>query len=307
MIGSLLRDLKRKYGEPLYLPFEISGKRPLRPLQGYAFKVPREFVALFSELSPLLDAASLEANTTGHAQRNPPWSRDELILALELYLRNPSAPPSKSSEEVIELSRLLNRMSQAMGSGLAEDFRNPNGVYMKMMNFRRFDPAFTSTGRVGLTRGNKEEEVVWNEFAYDKPKLLEVAKAIRAAIESASDDLRQSADDEEGEEAPEGRILTRLHRVRERNRKLVAQRKSKAVRELGYLRCEVCEFDFEQSYGERGRGFIEAHHTQPLATLAVETKTKLEDLALLCANCHRMIHSRRPWLSLEELRAIIRQ
>jgi 5-methylcytosine-specific restriction enzyme A len=126
-------------------------------------------------------------------------------------------------------------------------------------------------------------------------------------LNGAGDELQHGADDEEGEEAPEGRVLTRLHRVRERNRKLVAQRKSKALRDLGYLRCEVCAFDFQESYGERGRGFIEVHHTRPLAMLVEEVKTKLEDLALLCANCHRMVHSRRPWLSLNELRAVIRE
>jgi 5-methylcytosine-specific restriction protein A len=41
--------------------------------------------------------------------------------------------------------------------------------------------------------------------------------------------------------------------------------------------------------------------------VTASTRPALEDLALLCANCHRIIHSCRPWLSLDELRAIIRQ
>jgi 5-methylcytosine-specific restriction enzyme A len=71
------------------------------------------------------------------------------------------------------------------------------------------------------------------------------------------------------------------------------------------LICEACEFDFELTYGERGRGFIEVHHGIPLHQLLPGAKTKLDDLHLLCANCHRMIHSRRPWLTLDELRASI--
>jgi hypothetical protein len=39
---------------------------------------------------------------------------------------------------------------------------------------------------------------------------------------------------------------------------------------------------------------------------AVGQKTRLADLALLCANCHRMIHARRPWLTLDELRGLLR-
>jgi predicted HNH restriction endonuclease len=302
-LGALVAELKRKYGEPLYFPFEISGKRPLRPLQGYAFKLPREFVALFPEFSDLLD---ISKSPSRGAARNPAWSRDELLLALDLYFLNPVSPRGKQSQELIELSNLLNRMGRALGHAASADFRNPNGVYMKMMNFRRFDPAYTREGRVGLTRGNKDEEMVWKEFSGDRPRLTRVAAAIRAAVEQDNVELAQPSSDDEGAEAPEGRVLTRLHRVRERNRKLVEQRKIKALREEGLLACDVCEFDFEKRYGKRGYGFIEAHHTKALATLIENSTTKLEDLALVCANCHRMIHAQKPWLSIEELRAILR-
>lgn len=192
------------------------------------------------------------------------------------------------------------------GTSTADKFRNPNGVYMKMMNFRRFDPEFTATGKVGLTRGNKDEKIVWEAFAKDKERLHTVAEAIRSATTSSPiEALGQSADDDETTEAEEGRLLTRLHRFRERSRKLVNQRKEKALKELGYLRCDACDFDFEKRYGDRGKGFIEAHHTKPVATLVQGSKTKLEDLALLCANCHRMVHSARPWLTIGELRKII--
>ena len=82
--------------------------------------------------------------------RNPPWSRDELILALDLYVRFKGNPPGKSSPEIMGLSSLLNRITGGPG-GEAEDFRNPNGVYMKLMNFRRFDPVYqaqTISGQV---------------------------------------------------------------------------------------------------------------------------------------------------------------
>jgi predicted HNH restriction endonuclease len=177
---------------------------------------------------------------------------------------------------------------------------------MKMMNFRRFDPAYTRQGRVGLTRGNKDEELVWNEFADDRSRLAKVAAAIRVAVEEDSAELAQFSSDDEGIEATEGRVLTRLHRIRERNRKLVEQRKARALREYGGLSCEICDFDFEQRYGERGHGFIEAHHTKALATLTENATTKLEDLALVCSNCHRMIHAQKPWLSIDQLRAVLR-
>jgi len=249
----------------------------------------------------LSDEASSADQIDNGARRNPPWLRDELILALELYLRNSASPPGKNSEEVIELSTVLNKLGRVLGHGEFKTFRNPNGVYMKMLNFRRFDPVFTFAGKVGLTRGNKDEQKVWEEFSQDHARLIRVACAIQQAVLLESDSLSLSAvsaqDDERIVEAEEGRLLTRLHRVRERSRELVSERKLRALRELGRLRCEACHFDFEESYGERGRGFIEAHHTKPLESLLEGSKTKLEDLALLCANCHRMIHATRPWLT----------
>jgi 5-methylcytosine-specific restriction enzyme A len=96
--------------------------------------------------------------------RNPPWTRDELILALELYMRNRASPPGKASVEVQELSTTLNKLGIALGFAENNKFRNANGVYMKMMNFRRFDPEYSASGKVGLTRGNKDEEEVAGVF-----------------------------------------------------------------------------------------------------------------------------------------------
>ncbi len=118
--------------------------------------------------------------------RNPSWSRDELILALDLYVRYKGNPPSKTSSDVQELSELLNRLSEA-SSTKAATFRNANGVYMKLMNFRRFDPAFTNAGKSGLTRGNKQEAVVWSEFGANPLALQAAVQSIRHAMNAAID------------------------------------------------------------------------------------------------------------------------
>jgi HNH endonuclease len=77
------------------------------------------------------------------------------------------------------------------------------------------------------------------------------------------------------------------------------------VLRLTLLAPDITQFDFEKRYGTRGRGFIEVHHIKAVATLVENSTTKLEDLALVCANCHRMIHAQKPWLSIEELRATL--
>jgi predicted HNH restriction endonuclease/predicted RNA-binding protein with PUA-like domain len=137
----------------------------------------------------------------GTTRRNPIWSRDELILALDLYLRFRDALPSKDSVELTELSSFLGTMGRAKGGGEAQTFRNVNGVYMKMMNFRRFDPEYTADGKVGLVRGNKLEEAVWNEFAGNPQGLAKAIADIRAGVRSAGP--KQAAKDETTEQAGE--------------------------------------------------------------------------------------------------------
>ena len=240
----------------------------------------------------------------GDFGRNPPWSRDELILALDLYLRFWGNPPGKGSTEVVGLSEVLNRMVP-LGAVNAATFRNANGVYMKAMNFRRFDPAYTGRGHVGLQRGGQLEHVVWDEFAHDPTRLQATAEAIKATIDAGLVAQPLPDDEDEMAEASEGRTLTRAHLVRERSRKLVQRRKALELKQRGRLACEVCAFTFEDTYGPRGKNFIEVHHTKPLHTLGPGSVTKLADLAVVCANCHRMIHAATPWLTIEELKRLI--
>jgi predicted HNH restriction endonuclease len=240
-------------------------------------------------------------------KRNPPWSTDELILALHLYLQYRGSPPGASSPPVVELSGLLNKLGNALGLSEAETFRNPNGVYMKMMNFCRLDPEYIQDGKKGLSRGSKEEEVVWAEFAGDPVRLAAVCTAIRGTLDQTADSVTFSADDDLGiSEAAEGRILTRMHRYRERSRALVEQAKKAALKRHGKLTCEACQFDFATTYGAAGQGLIDVHHTKPVHTLIEGSVTKLDDLALLCANCHRVVHSARPWLTVEQVAAMVR-
>jgi 5-methylcytosine-specific restriction protein A len=116
-----------------------------------------------------------------------------------------------------------------------------------------------------------------------------------------SDENTAAADDEEGEE---GRMLFRLHRQRERNPGLVRRKKRSVLATAGRLACEACFFDFAAVYGPLGDGFAECHHRTPLAALSGVTTTRLDDLAIVCANCHRMLH-RRPYHTVEQLREVV--
>jgi 5-methylcytosine-specific restriction enzyme A len=236
--------------------------------------------------------------------KNQDWSRDEHILALDFYLRHTPKIPSKASLEVVSLSTLLNKMQERLGGDRTQTFRNPSGVYMKLMNFRRFDPGYSGKG---LPNGNKDEETVWNLYA-DKPvELANLAARIANFVTApgpADQETLPSLDAAE-EEGEEGGLLSRVHRYRERNKGLVGKKKQQFLSSHINLFCEVCGFNFEKAYGERGKGFIECHHTKPVSQLEPGEKTKLVDLVLLCSNCHRVVHRHKPWLSIDALRAQI--
>lgn len=117
-----------------------------------------------------------------NAQRNPAWVREELILALEAYVRWDGNPPGKLSPGLQDLSADIGAFRRGLGTRGDAKLRNVNGVYMKLMNFRRFDPRFQSEGKVGLTRGNRLEEVVWSEFSSDRVRLERAAQEIKAGM-----------------------------------------------------------------------------------------------------------------------------
>ena len=89
----------------------------------------------------------------------------------------------------------------------------------------------------------------------------------------------------------EGAVTWRYVKHRSRERSL-RRAKIDAAMHQGSLHCEVpgCGFDFERQYGDIGRGFAHVHHLRPLATLDVEQSVFLDDLAIVCANCHAMVH-----------------
>ncbi len=83
-----------------------------------------------------------------------------------------------------------------------------------------------------------------------------------------------------------------------------AARKAKATH--GYI-CQGCGFDFEKVYGDQGHEFIEAHHLIPLHSLVEGESVSMDphrDFAVLCSNCHRMVHRSSPCLTMSQLREL---
>jgi len=233
--------------------------------------------------------------------RNPDWMRDEIILAMDLYVRagRKQLPPGHA--EVVSLSQLLNNLPIHPMSSRDENFRNLNGISMILGNFLGIDPHHNQSG---LFRNNQLQASVWSEFIDNPDWLRRTADAIRQAV-SIGDFEENGGLLGEEDVFPEGEVLTRQHVYRERSRALVVAKIDQVSHQDGRLACEACGFDFLAFYGEVGRGFAECHHVVPLAEAAFVQKTRLEDLAIVCANCHRMLHRGRPVLSIDALQSLM--
>jgi len=107
--------------------------------------------------------------------------------------------------------------------------------------------------------------------------------------------------------AKEGNPRWILHLRRDRSARLVVAKKDAVRRNSGRLVCEACGFDFADFYGPEMVDFCEVHHRIPVAALEEGDITRLEDLAVLCSNCHRAIHFLNPMPTVEALRDTIHE
>jgi 5-methylcytosine-specific restriction protein A len=235
------------------------------------------------------------------ARRNPDWTWDEIVLACDLVFSNGGRALPAEDPQVIELSELLQGMTIHPKNGRREDFRNANGVGRKTADIATAMPGYPGK----QTNGGRLDKDVIAEFLTDRDTMQALAKSIRSSVANGEPDDFPGQVGYEGESEMEGRYLLRWHAYRERNPALRRRKIASVVAAGEPLACEVCQFDFGEVYGDRGRGYIECHHVEPLHIGGERARTT-NDLALLCSNCHRMIHTKPPWPTPAELRDVMR-
>ena len=230
--------------------------------------------------------------------KNPDWSRDEAILALAFYVMHKKDGISykKLKDEIDELCKMMRSLvdkTQPHDSTL----RKHTGILRNLDNFRKWERGEDNGRRV-----SRQMKETWQNF--EEAELIAIAEAINHNVQD--DQELPQVDENFYTVAREGVVLTCVHIRHERSKK-IAQLKKEQCRDLnnGKLDCEVCRFDFGYKYPSRGEEYMECHHNRPLSELGEEgAETSLEDLSLLCSNCHRMIHRRQPWLTVQQLRSI---
>lgn len=235
------------------------------------------------------------AVTKGHG--NPKWTRDEVILALDLYFEFNGQVPGPSHEKVIELSDLLRSFPFHQREARKKSFRNPGGVAFKLQNLRQ-----VATGK-GLGNTSKMDRAVWDKLGSDPQETRRLASLIRAGV--------QIVDHLESEQIEdtfiEGRLVTETHLRRERDSTL-RERFLQIRQKERKLQCDLCEVSGSSVKENFRLSLFECHHIKPLSASGERT-TEISDLALLCANRHRLIHraiaQEGRWLSIEQAALIL--
>lgn len=234
------------------------------------------------------------ARTRGHG--NPNWTRDETILALDLYFDLEGKIPAGPDERINALSQLLRRFPYHALASRKESFRNPDGVTFKLQNLRQI-----ATGK-GLGNVSETDRAVWLELGASPTRTKSLANLIRSCVDSSL--FTQHIQDII--EFAEGRLVTELHSRRERDPRL-RERLLWSRRENGMLHCEMCGRPPFSQIDAFMEAHFEAHHIVPLSSTGPRN-TRLSDLALLCANCHRLLHRaiaiEQRWLTIPEAKLI---
>ncbi|MFI0979638.1 HNH endonuclease [Streptomyces sp. NPDC021093] len=209
---------------------------------------------------------------------------------------------------MIELSELLRALPLHEGASADPKFRSVGSVSRKTTDLASNHPGYSGKP----TRCGAGDRQMIEAFLTAPERMFKAAKALDAGVASGEiHKLSRQPDELDGDGSPaiEGRLLVRWATSRERDPKL-RRRKLDQVRKQGLpFACEVCEFVFAHRYGALGDGYIEVHHTLPLH-IAGPRATKLQDLALVCSNCHRMCHRSHKgasWRTPAELRALLAQ
>lgn len=231
-------------------------------------------------------------------RRLPNWTWDETLLAYDAYLRNYADPlryPDGDHAVVQSLSELLRRLPlHPVWAREDPRFRNPDGVARKIQNLM-----WRATGEQhGSPNGSATDRRVVEELQ-DHNDVQRIAAAIREASETLSEAVLDP-EDADAPESVEGAVLEYQHKRRERDRRLVERKKAELLAAGQPLLCEACGVDVAGEYDLTNGAVIECHHRLPLAS-GIRI-TKLADLALVCPTCHRALHSRSRWASVEELR-----
>jgi len=216
------------------------------------------------------------------------FTRDEVILALDILLSSYNGRISADSKEMADLSALLNRLPIHPLEIRREDFRNITGITRQINLYR-----------TSCNTGKRDPNVGWAffdvafEYEHRYDELHSIAKAIRKNEPLYSIMFGSSVEDIG---FPEGILLGHLHRVLE-------------VRDGAKIppseTCEICKLNPALCYHSRGE-LLQQHLMIPPIELDGNKKCPAECFITVCPNCHAELHRFRPWRTKDNYGEVLR-
>ncbi|MDC3380181.1 HNH endonuclease [Gammaproteobacteria bacterium] len=219
------------------------------------------------------------------------WRSDEFILLVNYFFQEDYKKEIIQSE-ALKYIQSLNLYFSSLQVVHAKSIEDIQDIFTKFEQW-------SSEGTISYC---PYEQKVFNDLQQSLSSVNSISKALKIFINSWL--VLSLSEDHQSTEA-EGALLEKQHFIRERDQHIIKAKKVSVLREKGGLCCEVCSFNFLDKYGMHGINYCEVHHLKPLSKNNHNNITLLDDLAILCSNCHRMIHRKNPWLSLLDLKEII--
>ena len=121
------------------------------------------------------------SHTKSSNKRNPKWTRNEIIITLDLYFKNRHNLPKINSSEIKKTSDLLRNLKLKKVKNINSNYRNMASVYMKLKNFQYLDPNHTFEG---LSRGSILDQEVFKEFQHNQRDLSFQANKIKTDLKN---------------------------------------------------------------------------------------------------------------------------
>ena len=220
---------------------------------------------------------------------NASFTRDEVILALDVLYFSDEKHLSRNSPAIAELCALLQELPIHPMKDRPENFRNTMGVSEQIYKFNNERKGIEhKTWKVGTIFHQ-----VADEFSGREDTLHEIASCIRRNRSFLSG--YSIGNSEIADQFPEGTMLYFLHLNLElRDGKVVPSAE----------RCQICQLIADVMY-RPGRSIMQKHLTVPPTALVGRKKYTAQNFITVCPNCHAALHQYRPWLGNENCEDIL--
>lgn len=236
---------------------------------------------------------------TNDKKTNPNWTREELILALDLYFSLDQGQMHKGHPDVIKVSNELRALNVHQEIPDQEKFRNPSGISRRLGNFKTMDSGYEGEG---LRNSGKLAKEVFKEFSNRRDKLRKEADLIRYVYLKPKSETSKVT---EPQVKYNSDFLFQFHKNRETDPFVMKVKKEKVLTETKKLNCELCGFDSHAFYGEIGIDLMEIHYNKELTNELGLESCDMSDFVVVCSNCHKVLDKNFGLLDANDLKKLI--